>query len=82
MSDVMRYQLAMEETARAKAERSAASRAYELARIQERLAMIRSQHEPLATASESEATSREKMVAAAFFVVVGRWPDGAAKAAE
>jgi hypothetical protein len=45
------------------------------ARIMERLAEIKSQHEPLATVLGSGIGPRECLYAAAFYVVVGRLPE-------
>lgn len=53
-----------------------AGAALELARIKERLAEIRSQHEPLASMNpEGNSLARKKQYAAAFYVVFGRMPE-------
>lgn len=46
-------------------------------RIRERLAEIKSQHEPLAGLLQQPMSERERMYAAAFYVVVGRLPEPA-----
>ena len=65
------------------AKREAASRDYsrasvalELAYIRERLAEIKSQHDPLASLLEATLSERDRLYAAAFYVVVGRFPEG------
>ena len=52
-----------------------ASVALENAQIKERLAEIRSQHEPLASLSNQPLSERDRLYAAAFYVVVGRLPN-------
>lgn len=52
-----------------------ASAALDNARIRARLAEIREQHEPLQGLLESKMTPRDRLYAAAFYVVVGRMPD-------
>ncbi len=47
----------------------------DLAKIHERLAEIESQHEPLATLSGGSDEIRRKLLASAYYVVVGRMPD-------
>jgi hypothetical protein len=69
------YQLEAERAALA--EYNAASRGLELARIKRRLAELKDQHEPLDGKSDGCQRTRELMYAAAFYVVVGRWPEGA-----
>ena len=49
--------------------------ALELAGIKERLAEIKSQHDPLATLLTKAMSERDRLYAAAFYVVVGRFPD-------
>lgn len=44
------------------------------AQIHERLAEIRSQHEPLASLLDKPFSERDRLYAAAFYVVVGRLP--------
>ncbi len=52
-----------------------ASVALDNARIKERLAEIKSQHEPLASLLNEPLSERDRLCAAAFYVVVGRMPD-------
>lgn len=47
----------------------------ELTQIQERLAEIDSQHEPMASLLEEKMTERQRLYAIAFYVVVGRMPE-------
>ena len=54
---------------------SHASAALENAQIKERLAEIKSQHEPLASLAEQPLSERDRLYAAAFYVVVGRLPN-------
>lgn len=46
----------------------------ENAQIRERLAEIKSQHEPLAGLLTQALSERDRLYAAAFYVVVGRMP--------
>ncbi len=52
-----------------------ASSALENARIKERLAEIKSQHEPLARLLDQKLSERDRLCAAAFYVVTGRMPE-------
>lgn len=52
-----------------------ASVALNNAQIKERLAEIESQHEPLNQLCQQQMPERDKMYAAAFYVVVGRFPE-------
>ena len=52
-----------------------ASAALDNAEIKERLAEIKSQHEPLASLAEQPVSERDRLYAAAFYVVVGRLPN-------
>lgn len=71
-----------DKTAAARAEVSAASRKLELSQIHERLAELKSQHEPLAKMIEELRAHgdldrdrlREALYASAFYVVAGRMP--------
>jgi len=45
------------------------------AQIMERLAEIKSQHEPLAALLLQPLSERDRLYAAAYYVVVGRMPD-------
>ncbi len=67
---------------RAQAEKKAAYNMYnyagvalELAHIKERLAEIDSQHEPLTKLIAEPLSERDRLYAAAFYVVVGRMPE-------
>lgn len=76
MSDFGEYMTARSDAKAAYAEYNSASRGLELARINERLAEIKSQHEPLNALLNQKMTERERLHAAAFYVVVGRMPPG------
>ncbi|MEA3427896.1 MAG: hypothetical protein U9Q84_01475 [Thermodesulfobacteriota bacterium] len=52
-----------------------ASQKLENAQIKERLAEIKSQHEPIASLLEEPMSERGRLYAIAFYVVVGRMPD-------
>ena len=65
----VRYMLAREKTATARAEYNAAASRLELARIHERLAELASQHEPM-----NSIGNREECYRAAFYAVIGRMP--------
>lgn len=52
-----------------------ASVALENAQIKERLAEIKSQHEPLSSLAEQPLSERDRLYAAAYYVVVGRLPN-------
>ena len=69
------YALARANTATAKAEYNAASVTLENARIRERLAEITEQHEPLHSFLGKGMDGRDMLIASAFYVVVGRWPE-------
>ena len=47
----------------------------ESAQIKERLAEIKSQHEPIATLLDQDMSKRDRLYAIAFYVVVGRMPN-------
>jgi hypothetical protein len=75
MSDFMVYQ-------KAGADREAAFQQYcyagvnlELCKIRERMAEIKSQHEPLASLIEKPISERDRLYAVAFYVVNGRFPE-------
>lgn len=51
-----------------------AGTALELAYIKERLAEIKSQHEPLNGLLSKAMSERDRLYAAAFYVVIGRMP--------
>ncbi len=66
---------AHDKVARWRAERENASARLELETIKERMWELHSQHEPLAHLSAGDREVRENMLAAIFYVVVGRFPD-------
>lgn len=70
------YMLAQEKKKRMYAEHNSSSRGLELAQIKERLAEIKSQHEPLNTLISKELSERDRLYQAAFYVVSGRFPEG------
>ena len=74
MSDFTNYQKAQADTRAASAEYDRAATALDLAKIKQRLAEIKSQHEPLAVLQDQAMTERDRLYAAAFYVVVGRMP--------
>lgn len=67
------YQQEVERTAYANY--NAASCQLNLAKIKRRLAELKDQHEPLNEKSEGCRKTRDLMYAAAFYAVVGRWPE-------
>jgi hypothetical protein len=69
------YLLAQQETKTAYELYNYASAALENAKIKERLAEIKSQHEPLASLIDKPLSERDRLLHAAFYVVVGRFPD-------
>jgi len=71
-NDFIFYMLAKERTATARQRYEAAAAALALAEIRERMAEIKSQHEPLAKLAESGKSARNIMCAAASYVVNGR----------
>lgn len=74
MSDFLHYMNAQEKTRTAYERYNYAGTALENARIHERLAEIKSQHEPLASLLNEKLSGRERLYAAAFYVVFGRMP--------
>jgi hypothetical protein len=70
----LRYTLAQAERKVAYERYNYAGAALENAQVRERLAEIRSQHEPLASLLERPMSERDRLYAAAFYVVVGRMP--------
>ena len=71
----MSYQRASIEVNWKRAECEAASARYKLAQIRKRLAELEDQHEPLQSVSNGDPFLRQKMCAAAFYAVIGRWPE-------
>ncbi len=74
MSDLAAYFLAQAKKREAYEKFDGAAKGLSLAQIHERLAEIKSQHEPLATLATKAMSERERLYAAAFYVVVGRFP--------
>jgi hypothetical protein len=74
-SGIEAYFMAMERTKTAWERYNYASTALELARVKERLAELKSQHEPLAGLIEKTMGERERLYASAFYAVVGRMPE-------
>ena len=74
MSDLLEYFAAQEKTRSMRNLHSYADMAITVAEINERLAEIKSQHEPLNKLLETAMTERERLYATAFYVVVGRMP--------
>lgn len=70
------YMLRQEQTKRARAIRDWASETVTLAEINERLAELDSQHQPLAdlVTMTSTGDARKALYAAAHYVVTGRFP--------
>ena len=79
MSNFQNYLLQQERKNAAYQRYNYASVALENAQIKERLAEIKSQHEPLASLLEKPLSERDRLYAAAFYVVVGRKPREEAK---
>lgn len=75
MDDLANYEKAQAEREAASALYEYAGVALELTGIRARLAEIKSQHEPLAGLLSLPISERDRMYAAAFFVVVGRMPE-------
>lgn len=67
-----RYALARADKRAAYERCNRADAALEMARIKERLAEIMSQHEPLASLLSRPMSERDRLYAAAYYVVVGR----------
>jgi flagellar biosynthesis/type III secretory pathway protein FliH len=74
MSDFLKYQLAKAEEKAQRWHYEAAAALLENAGVRERLAEIRSQHEPLASLLTEAMSERDRLYAAAFYVVLGRLP--------
>lgn len=72
--DLARYFAAQTERKRAYAAYNYAGADLKCAQIKERLAEIRSQHQPLADLCGENSLTREKMIAVAHYVVHGRFP--------
>jgi hypothetical protein len=74
MDDFQSYQLAVANKKAAYAEYNYASKKLEHEQIMERLAEIKSQHEPMASLLNENRSERDRLYAIAFFVVLGRFP--------
>lgn len=74
MSDLANYFLAQEKVRVAIERRNYAGMALDNARVKERLAEIKSQHQPLADLVKADMPERDKLYAIAFYVAVGRMP--------
>ena len=72
----MSYFYAQEVERTAYANYNAASRQLDLAKIRTRLNELKDQHEPLNSKSGGCPKTRKLMHAAAYYAVVGRWPEG------
>jgi len=75
MSDFISYMRASAEKRAALERYNAASASLTNAQVMERLAEIKSQHEPLASIAALSLSDRDKLYAAAFYVAVGRLPE-------
>lgn len=74
MSSFIKYELERTKKRAAYERLEAASAQYENAGIRERLAEIKSQYEPLNGLIDAAMSERDRLYAAAFYVVVGRLP--------
>jgi hypothetical protein len=75
ITDQLEYMRALNNTRAARERHNYAAEALHVAEVEERLAEIKCQHEPLNSISKNEdLVDREKMYAAAFYVVFGRVP--------
>ena len=75
MSDLLQYFYAQEHTRAEREHHNYAGATLELAQIKERLAELKSQHEPLAGLIEKKMGERERLYSAAFYIVAGRFPE-------
>lgn len=75
MDDFGNYMKAQAEKRAAYERYNYAGAALETAQIKERLAEIKSQHEPLNGLLAAPMSERDRLYAAAFYVVVGRMPN-------
>ena len=74
MSDLSNYRYAQAEREAAYQRLNYATEALENARVRERLAEIKSQHDPINNMIHSMLSAREMLYASAFYVVTGRMP--------
>ena len=77
MSEFENYMLQQAKKEAASYQYNYAAKVLEVAGIKERLAEIKSQHEPLESLSKMPLSLRDMLYATAFYVVVGRLPDNA-----
>jgi hypothetical protein len=70
-----RYRIAKAEKEKAYERYNYAGSALELATIRERFAEIYSQWDPINKIKESSMDERDKLCAAAYYVIMGRLPD-------
>lgn len=75
MDDFGNYMKAQAEKQAAYERYNYAGVALENAQIKERLAEIKSQHQPIADLIEQTLSERDRIYAAAFYVVTGQFPD-------
>jgi hypothetical protein len=75
MSDFTNYMLQQEKRKHAYANYNHASQTLQNAWINERLAELKGQPEPLASLLSKPMTERDRLYAAAFYVVTGRLPE-------
>lgn len=75
MSDFQEYMLQQAKREAAYANYNYAGQALENARVRERLAEIKSQSQPLTNLLIQQMTERERLYAAAYYVVMGRLPE-------
>lgn len=74
MSDLQDLFHQHDKVARWEAERENASARLELAKIHERLASVKSQHQPIADITSMSMSPRDMILHAAHFVVYGKFP--------
>jgi hypothetical protein len=75
MSDFAHYMLQQARRETAYERFNYAGAALEIAQIKERLALIKSQHEPLSDLLKQPMSERDRLYAAAYFVAIGRMPE-------
>lgn len=75
MSDFQNYLLQQARKDEAFQRYNYAAAKLENAQIHERLAEIKSQHEPLSSLATKALSERDRLYAAAYYVVCGRMPD-------
>lgn len=75
MSDFQNYMLQQARKEAAYQQYNYAAAKLDNAKIHERLAELKSQHEPLASLATKPLSERDRLYAAAYYVVCGRMPD-------